>query len=314
MLPTNEIKFFCGRASRYLAEKIAASFGVELGQCSVLDFSDGEFQPAFDESVRGSTVFIIQSTFPPTDNLFELLLMIDAAKRASAYKVVAVIPYFGWARQDRKDRSRVSIGAKLVANLLSAAGVDRVMTMDLHADQIQGFFDVPVDLLYASRVFVPYIRNLNLDNLSVAAPDMGGAKRANTYAKILAAPMIICHKNREKPNVVGEITAIGDVEGRNVIILDDMIDTAGTITKAADMLKEKGATSVRAIATHPVLSGPAYERIQNSALQEVVFTDSIPIKCDKQMSKIKIISVAEMLADIINKVYQCQSISSHFIA
>ncbi|MDR0414847.1 MAG: ribose-phosphate pyrophosphokinase [Prevotellaceae bacterium] len=313
MLPTHEIKFFCGRASRYLAEKIAASFGTELGQCSVLDFSDGEFQPAFDESVRGSTVFIIQSTFPPTDNLFELLLMIDAAKRASAYKVVAVIPYFGWARQDRKDRSRVSIGAKLVANLLSAAGVDRVMTMDLHADQIQGFFDVPVDLLYASRVFVPYIRDLKLDNLSLAAPDMGGAKRANTYAKILAAPMIICHKNREKPNVVGEMTAIGEVEGRNVVILDDMIDTAGTITKAADMLKEKGALSVRAFATHPVLSGPAYERIQSSALTEVVFTDSIPINPDKEVGKIKVLSAADMLADVINKVYQCQSISSHFI-
>ncbi len=313
MLPTHQIKFFCGRASRYLAEKIAASFGTDLGQCSVLDFSDGEFQPSFDESVRGSTVFIIQSTFPPTDNLFELLLMIDAAKRASAYKVVAVIPYFGWARQDRKDRSRVSIGAKLVANLLSAAGVDRVMTMDLHADQIQGFFDVPVDLLYASRIFVPYIRDLKLENLSIAAPDMGGAKRANTYSKILGTPMIICHKNRDRANVVGELTAIGDVEGRNIIILDDMIDTAGTITKAADVLMEKGALSVRAIASHAVLSGPAYERIEKSALTEAVFTDSIPLRNDKPTDKIKILSSAEMLADVINKVYQCQSISSHFI-
>jgi ribose-phosphate pyrophosphokinase len=307
------MKFFCGRASRYLAEKIVASIGMEMGKCSVLDFSDGEFQPAFDESVRGSTVFIIQSTFPPTDNLFELLLMIDAAKRASAYKVVAVIPYFGWARQDRKDRSRVSIGAKLVAKMLEAAGVDRVMTMDIHADQIQGFFDVPVDLLYASRIFVPYIRSLNLDNLSVAAPDMGGAKRANIYAKQLQAPMIICHKDREKPNVVGEMTAIGEVEGRNIILLDDMIDTAGTITKAADILMDKGAASVRAVATHPVLSGPAYERIEQSALCEVVFTDTIPLASGKAAGKIKVLSTADMLADIINKVYQCQSISSAYL-
>lgn len=313
MFPSNQIKFFSARASRYLAEKIVKSFGTELGQYSVTDFSDGEFQPSFDESVRGSTVFIIQSTFPPTENLFELLLMIDAAKRASANKIVAVIPYFGWARQDRKDRSRVSIGAKLVANLLSAAGVDRVMTMDLHADQIQGFFDVPVDLLYASSIFVPYIRSLNLENLSIAAPDMGGAKRANTYSRILGTPMIICHKNREKANVVGEITAIGDVEGRNIVILDDMIDTAGTITKAADVLKEKGALSVRAIATHPVLSGPAYERIENSALEEIVFTDSIPLRKDIKCDKIKILSAADLLADVINKVYNCQSISSHFI-
>ncbi|MDR1225590.1 MAG: ribose-phosphate pyrophosphokinase [Prevotellaceae bacterium] len=313
MLPTHQIKFFCGRNSRNLAERIATSFGAELGQCSVTDFSDGEFQPSYDESVRGSTIFIIQSTCPPTDNLFELLLMIDAAKRASAYKVVAVIPYFGWARQDRKDRSRVSIGAKLVANLLCAAGVDRVMTMDLHADQIQGFFDVPVDLLYASRIFVPYIRSLNLENLSIAAPDMGGAKRANIYSKILGTPMIICHKNREKANVVGEITAIGEVEDRNIIIMDDMIDTAGTIVKSADVLMEKGARSVTAIATHAVLSGSAYERIANSSLKEVVFTDTIPVKTSVEMSKIKVLSSAEMLADIINKVYNSQSISSHFI-
>ncbi|MGL4908989.1 MAG: ribose-phosphate pyrophosphokinase [Bacteroidales bacterium] len=313
MLPTHQIKFFSGRASHYLAEKIASSFGTELGQCSVLEFSDGEYQPSFDESVRGSTVFIIQSTFSPTENLFELLLMIDAAKRASAYKVVAVIPYFGWARQDRKERSRVSIGAKLVANLLSVAGVDRVMTMDLHADQIQGFFDVPVDLLFASRVFIPYIRGLQLENLSIAAPDMGGAKRANTYAKILAAPMIICHKSREKANVVGELTAIGEVEGRNIIILDDMIDTAGTISKAADVLMEKGAKSVRAIATHAVLSGKAYERIEKSALVEAVFSDSIPLSKDKLSNKIRVLSTAEMLADVINKVYLGQSISSHFI-
>lgn len=309
----NTPKFFCGRSTRYLAEKIARSFGVELGQSSVIEFSDGEFQPAYDESVRGCTVFIIQSTFPPTNNLFELLLMIDAAKRASAYKVVAVLPYFGWARQDRKDRSRVSIGAKLVANLLCAAGVDRVMTMDLHADQIQGFFDVPVDHIYASALFMDYIRNKKLEDLAIAAPDMGGAKRANAYSRILGTPMIICHKSREKPNVVGEMTAIGDVEGKNVIIIDDMIDTAGTIAKAADMLMGKGAKSVRAIATHPVLSGPAYDRINRSALIEVAVTDSIPLDVNQDLSKFTVVSCADFLADVINKVYNYQSISTKFI-
>ncbi len=313
MHPKNQIKFFTGRATRYLAENIAFHFGIELGESSVIDFSDGEFQPSFNESVRGCTVFIIQSTFPPTDNLFELMLMVDAAKRASAYKVVAVIPYFGWARQDRKDRPRVSIGAKMVANILRAAGVDRVMTMDLHADQIQGFFDVPVDHIYASSLFLPYIKSMDLDNLSIAAPDMGGTKRANAYSRILGTPMIICHKSREKANVVGEMTAIGDVEGRNVVILDDMIDTAGTITKAADMMMEKGALSVRAIATHPVLSGPAYDRIARSALCEVAVTDTIPLRTDVDTSKIKVISVAELFADIINKVYNYQSISSNFV-
>lgn len=313
MHPKNQIKFFTGRATRYLAENIAFHFGVELGKSSVIDFSDGEFQPSFNESVRGCTVFIIQSTFPPVDNLFELMLMVDAAKRASAYKVVAVIPYFGWARQDRKDRPRVSIGAKMVANLLYAAGVDRVMTMDLHADQIQGFFDVPVDHVYASSLFLPYIRDLNLENLSIAAPDMGGTKRANAYSRVLGTPMIICHKSREKANVVGEMTAIGDVEGRNVVILDDMIDTAGTMTKAADMMMEKGALSVRAVATHPVLSGPAYERIARSALCEVAVSDTIPLRTDADISKFKVISVAELLADIINKVYNYESISSNFV-
>lgn len=313
MHPKNQIKFFTGRATRYLAENIAFHFGVKLGESSVIEFSDGEFQPSFNESVRGCTVFIIQSTFPPTENLFELMLMVDAAKRASAYKVVAVIPYFGWARQDRKDRPRVSIGAKMVANVLHAAGVDRVMTMDLHADQIQGFFDVPVDHIYASSLFLPYIKSLDLDNLSVAAPDMGGAKRVNAYSRILGTPMIICHKSREKANVVGEMTAIGDVEGRNVVILDDMIDTAGTITKAADMMMEKGALSVRAVATHPVLSGPAYDRIARSALCEVAVTDTIPLRADVDTSKIKVISVAELFADIINKVYNYQSISSNFV-
>jgi ribose-phosphate pyrophosphokinase len=313
MHTTHAIKFFTGRNSRYLSEKIAQSFGIELGKSSVMVFSDGEFSTAYDESVRGSTVFIIQSTFPPTDNLFELLLMVDAAHRASAYKVVAVLPYFGWARQDRKDRPRVAIGAKLVANLLCAAGVDRVMTMDLHADQIQGFFDVPVDHLYASSIFVPYIKSLNLDNIAIAAPDMGGAKRANAYSRFLDATLVICHKNRDRANQVGDMTAIGDVEGKNVIILDDMIDTAGTITKAADMMMAKGALSVRAVATHAVLSGPAYERIAESKIIELVVTDTIPLCKDKDISKIKVLTVADLFADVINKVYNYQSISTNFI-
>jgi ribose-phosphate pyrophosphokinase len=285
-----------------------------LGLLSVTTFSDGEFQPAFDESVRGATIFIIQSTFPPVDNLFELLLTIDAAKRASAYQVMAVIPYFGWARQDRKDRPRVSIGAKMVANLLHAVGCDRVMTMDLHADQIQGFFDFPVDHVYSSSVFVPYIKSLNLENLSVAAPDMGGAKRANAYARKLECPLIICHKSREKANVVGSMTAIGDVKDRNIIILDDMIDTAGTMVKAAEMMIDKGARSVRAIATHPVLSGLAYNTIANSPLEEVIVTDTIPLCKDPNVdkSKIKVLSIAQEFADIIEKVYNYQSISSKF--
>ncbi|HQB76968.1 MAG TPA: ribose-phosphate pyrophosphokinase [Tenuifilaceae bacterium] len=313
MYNKHQIKFFTGRATRYLAEDMAKSFGIELGKSNVTVFSDGEFQPSFDESVRGSTVFIIQSTFPPTENLFELLLMVDAAHRASAYKVVAVIPYFGWARQDRKDKPRVSIGAKMVANILCAAGVDRVMTMDLHADQIQGFFDVPVDHLYASSIFVPYIKSLNLENIAIAAPDMGGAKRANAYARFLDASLIICHKNREKANVVGEMTAIGDVDGKNVVILDDMVDTAGTLTKAADMMMEKGALSVRAFATHPVLSGNAYERIANSSLTELVVTNTIPLREGVDTSKIKVLCVADLFADVINKVYNYQSISANFI-
>lgn len=305
------IKIFSGSNSEYLAGQIAAAAGLELGKSSVTRFSDGEFEVCYEETVRGAQVFIIQSTYPPTDNLMELLLMIDAAKRASAYKVIAVIPYFGFARQDRKDRPRVAIGAKLVANLLMAAGVDRVMTMDLHADQIQGFFDIPVDHLYGSSVLLPYVVNLKLENLVVASPDMGGSKRANTYAKYLNAGLAICHKSREKANVVGEMTAIGDVEGRHVVIIDDMIDTAGTITKAANMLKEKGALSVRAIATHAVLSGPAYERIEESALEEVVFTDSIPLK--KEGSKIKELTIANIFAKTILNVYNCESISSNFI-
>ena len=311
----HQFKIFSCRNSRYLAEKIAAKLGTTLGDSEVTVFSDGEFQPRYLESVRGATVFIVQSTFPPTENIFELLLMADAAKRASAYKVIAVIPYFGWARQDRKDRPRVSIGAKLVANLLHSSGVDRVMTCDLHADQIQGFFDFPVDHIYASSIFLPYLRNLKIDNLAIASPDMGGAKRANAYSRILGVPMIICHKSREKANVVGSMTAIGDVEGKNVVIVDDMVDTAGTITKCAGMLMSKGALSVRAICTHPVLSGSAYERIANSALKEFIITDTIPLKSSDEVdtSKFTVLSVADIFAEIIGKVYNNQPISDTFI-
>ena len=311
-MAVHKIKFFTGRASRYLAEKIVKSYGSELGDAEVLQFSDGEFQPYYNESIRGCTVFVIQSTFPSSDNLMELLMMIDAARRASAYKVIAVIPYFGWARQDRKDRPRVPIGAKLVANLLVAAGVDRVMTMDLHAEQIQGFFDVPVDALYASGIFVPYIKNLGIENLSIASPDMGGAKRAHSYAKHLHAPIIISHKERAKANVVGSMTAIGDVEGRNIIIVDDMIDTAGTICMAADMLMDKGAKSVRAVITHPVLSGAAYERINESKLQEVIVTDTIPLNQEKDLSKFTVLSVADIFAEVIEHVHNYKEISSLF--
>ncbi len=311
----HKIKLFSCRASKDFALKVAKAMNIELGASDVLTFSDGEFQPSFNESVRGATVFIVQSTFPPVENLFELLLMIDAAKRASAHKVIAVMPYFGWARQDRKDKPRVSIGAKLVANVLHAAGCDRVMTCDLHADQIQGFFDFPVDHIYASSVFLPYLKNLNIDNLAIAAPDMGGAKRANAYARYLQCPVIICHKSRERANVVGSITAIGEVEGKNVIIVDDMIDTAGTLTKAANVLKEMGALSVRACATHPVFSGPAYERIAESALEEVIVSDTIPLSDDpaKDKSKITVLSMTETFADIIEKVYNYEPISSSFI-
>lgn len=311
----HKIKLFSCRASKAFALKVAKAMNIELSASDILTFSDGEFQPSMNESVRGATVFIIQSTFPPVDNLFELLLMIDAAKRASAYNVIAVMPYFGWARQDRKDKPRVSIGAKLVANLLTAAGCDRVMTCDLHADQIQGFFDVPVDHLHASPVFIPYLKSLNLENLAIAAPDMGGAKRAHTYARHLNCPVIICHKSREKANVVSSITAIGEVEGKNVIIVDDMVDTAGTLTKAANVLKEMGAVSVRACATHPVFSGPAYDNINSSALEQVIVADTIPLtdRPDVDTSKITVLSMTETFADIINKVYNFEPISSSFI-
>lgn len=313
MNTVHQMKIFACRNSERFAKEVAKSLGMELGKVNVDVFSDGEFQPAYLESVRGATVFIVQSTCPPADNIFELLLMADAARRASAYRVIAVLPYFGWARQDRKDKPRVSIGAKLVANLLQAAGVNRVMTCDLHADQIQGFFDFPVDHIYASTVFLPYLKNLNVDNLAIAAPDMGGAKRANAYAKYLECPVIICHKTRSKANVIGSMTAIGDVEGKNVIIIDDMIDTAGTLCKAASLLKEMGANSVRACATHPVLSGPAYERIAESDLEEVIVADTLELKKDKDTSKITVLPMEPTFAKIMKDVYDYRSISEDLI-
>ncbi len=307
----SDIKIFSGQATKYLARKITENYGIELGKSVITKFSDGEYQPGYEETVRGNFVFIIQSTFQPTDNLFELLLMIDAARRASAYKVVAVIPYFGFARQDRKDRPRVAIGAKLIADILTAAGVDRIITMDLHADQIQGFFNVPVDHLFASAVFIPYIKSLKLDNIAIASPDTGGTKRANAYAKFLGAPMVIGYKSREKANIVNDIRIIGDVKGKNVILVDDIIDTAGTIVKAADVLLENGALSVRAVITHPVLSGNAYEKIQNSNLEQLIVSDTIPLK--QESNKITVLSVAPLFAKVIDKVYHYQSISSSFL-
>jgi ribose-phosphate pyrophosphokinase len=305
------MKLFSCRASRQLAQRIADDLGIELGKSSVTEFSDGEFQPCYDESVRGCMVFIVQSTNPPAENLFELLLMIDAAKRASAYKVIAVIPYYGFARQDRKDRPRVSIGSKLSADLLSSAGVDRVITMDLHADQIQGFFNVPVDHLFGSAIFAPYIEKLGLDNLTVSAPDMGGSKRANAYARHLQSEMVLCYKLRKKPNVVEEMSIIGEVEGRNVVIIDDMVDTAGTLVLAAQMMTERGAKSIRAFATHPVLSGNAIERIDNSSLLELVVTDSMPFK--NTSPKIKVLSIADIFAKTVQAVNMNLSISTNFV-
>ncbi len=305
------IKLFACRASKDLGQKIADEIGIELGKSSVTVFSDGEFQPCYDESVRGCMVFIVQSTNPPAENLLELLLMIDAAKRASAYKVIAVIPYYGFARQDRKDRPRVSIGSKLAADLLSAAGVDRVITMDLHADQIQGFFNVPVDHLYGSAIFAPYIESLKLDNLAIAAPDMGGSKRANAYARNLQAELVLCYKLRKKPNVVEEMSIIGDVADKNIVIIDDMVDTGNSIVLAAEMMKNRGAKSVRALATHPVLSGNAIERINNSPIEELVVTDSMPFK--NTSPKIKILSIAKLFANTIYAVTTNQSISSNFV-
>ena len=300
---------FSGTNSRYLAEKICASLDCPLGKMNITHFADGEFAVSYEESIRGSHVFLVQSTFPNSDNLMELLLMVDAAKRASAKSVVAVIPYFGWARQDRKDKPRVSIGAKLVADLLSVAGIDRLITMDLHADQIQGFFNVPVDHLYASSVFLDYIKtSLPLDNLCIATPDVGGTKRASSYSKYLGLPMVICHKSRLRANEVAEMRIIGDVTGLDVLLVDDMVDTAGTMTKAANLMLENGAKSVRAIASHAVMSDPASTRVDQSALAEMIFTDSIPYA--KKCEKVKVLSVADMFAEAIRRVCSGESISS----
>ncbi len=305
------IKVFSGTKSQYMAEEICRELGCELGKMNIQYFADGEFEVSFEESIRGCEVYLVQSTFPNTDNLMELLLMIDAAKRASAASIIAVMPYFGWARQDRKDKPRVSIAAKLVADLLTTAGVNRVITMDLHADQIQGFFDIPVDHLYASSVFIPYIQSLKLENLVIASPDVGGAKRANSYAKYLNVPLVLCHKQRAKANVVAQMTVIGDVKDKDVIIIDDMVDTAGTITKAADLMKANGARSVRALCSHAIMSDPASERVDNCALTEMMFTNSIPF--NKNCKKATILSVARLFADTIRRVHTHESISSQYL-
>jgi len=305
------IKIIGCQSTLDLARKISKSLNTEICNTSVVEFSDGEFEPSFNETIRGSHVFLVQSTTPPSENLMELLLMIDAAKRASAYKIIAVIPYFGYARQDKKGRPRVPIGAKLVANLLMAAGVDRIMTMDLHADQIQGFFEVPVDHLYASTLFVPYIQGLNLDNLIIASPDMGGTKRANTYAKFLNSQVVVCYKHREKANEISKMMIIGDVKGKNVVLVDDMVDTAGTLTKAADLMIENGAKSVRAICTHGLFSSNAYEKINKSKLTEVVVTDTV-LKTHSS-EKIKVITTAEIFANTIDAVMKKKSITKNFL-
>lgn len=305
------VKIFTGSASKGLAVKIAQKFGLPLGQTSIVEFSDGEFEPSFDETVRGCDVFIVQSTPPPSDNLMELLLMIDAAKRASAHKIVAVMPYFGYARQDKKGKPRVPIGAKLVANLLMAAGVDRIMTMDLHADQIQGFFEVPVDHLYASTLFLPHIKSLNLANLCIASPDMGGSKRANTYAKYLGTDVVVCYKQRDKANEVSKMMLIGDVKGKDIILIDDMVDTAGTLSKAADLMIENGAASVRACCTHPILSASAYERLDNSSITELLVANTL--EKEHKSDKVKVIEIADLFADTIKRVHNYESISSNFI-
>lgn len=307
----SEVRLFSGKASVAVADKIAKAYGQPLGKVEHYSFSDGELQVSYEESIRGQSVFIIQSTMPPADNLMEMLLLIDAAKRASARHIIAVLPYFGYARQDRKDQPRVAIGAKLVADMLAVAGATRVMTMDLHADQIQGFFNVPVDHLYASTIFMPYIQALKLDNLAMAAPDMGGSKRANAYAKHLNADLVICYKQRAKANVIESMTAIGEIEGKNIVLVDDLVDTGGTLCKAADMMMERGALSVRAVCTHPVLSGKAYDNITKSKLKELIVTDTIPLK--QQSEKIKVLSIADLFAKVINSVHNYESISSNFI-
>jgi len=309
-LQFNPIKLFSGSASPELAAKVAAAYGKELGEVVLTRFSDGEFQPHFNETVRGCDVFLIQSTNPPTDNLMELLMMIDAARRASAHYVTAVIPYFGLARQDRKDKPRVAIGSKLVANLLVAAGINRIMTMDLHAAQIQGFFDIPVDHLDASIIFVPYIKSLGLGSLTIASPDMGGSYRARSFAKFFNAEVVICDKRRKRANEIESMTLIGDVTDQDIVLIDDICDTAGTLAKAAALIMERGARSVRAVCTHPVLSGKAYETIENSVLTELIVTDTIPLK--HQSSKIRVLSTAELFAKAIENVNEHGSISQLF--
>lgn len=306
-----EAKIFACTQSTVLGEKIAKAFGVKLGNVITSTYSDGEFQPSYEESIRGNRIFIIGSTQPKPRNLMEMLLMIDAAKRASARHITAVMPYFGWARQDRKDKPRVPIAAKLVAKMLEAAGATRIITMDLHADQIQGFFEKPVDHLYGSIIFLPYLQSLNLPNLTIASPDMGGSKRAYAYSKALKSDVVICYKQRAKANVISHMELIGDVQGKNVVLVDDMVDTAGTLTKAADLMMERGALSVRAICTHPILSGTAYERLENSKLEELITTDSIPLR--QESPKITVLSCADLFAEVMDKVHNNKSISSKFV-
>lgn len=308
---STEAKIFACTQSKSLAEDIANHYGISLGNVITSTYSDGEFQPSFEESVRGTRVFIIGSTNPGPNNLMEMLLMLDAAKRASARHITAVLPYFGWARQDRKDKPRVPIAAKLVAKMLETAGATRIITMDLHADQIQGFFEIPVDHLYASTIFMEEIEDLKLDNLMIASPDMGGSKRAYAYSKNLECEVVICYKQRAKANVISHMELIGDVTGKNVILVDDMVDTAGTLTKAADLMMERGAKSVRAICTHPILSGSAYERLENSKLEQLIVTDSIPLT--KQSDKIKVVSCSKLFADVMSRVHKNKSISSTFV-
>ena len=306
-----EAKFFACSQSEELAQKIVKAYGTTLGNIITTRYSDGEYQPSFEESIRGRRVFLIGSTNPDADNLMQLLLMLDAAKRASARHITAVIPYYGWARQDRKDKSRVPIAAKLIAKMLETAGATRIVTMDLHAAQIQGFFEKPVDHLFASTVFLPYLKSLNLDNLTMASPDMGGSKRAYSYAKAMESDVVICYKQREKANVISHMELIGDVTGKNVVLVDDMVDTAGTLTKAADLMMERGALSVRAICTHPVLSGNAYQRLEESSLEELIVTDTIPLT--QECSKIRVVSSAELFADVLKSVNENKSITSKFI-
>ncbi len=310
MQNTDKVFIFSGRATEVLARKVAENYGTELGKSAVFQYADGEFQPSYEQTVRGGIVCIVQSTIPPTDNLFELLMMVDAAKRASAEKVIAVIPYYGFARQDRKDKPHVPIASKLIADMLQAAGVDRVITMDLHADQIQGFFNIPMDHLFGSSLFMPYIRSLEIptDDVLFASPDMGGSKRASVYAKTLNNGFVVCYKHRNKPNEIGEMRLIGEVEGKHVILLDDIIDTGTTICKAADIIKEAGAKSVRAMITHPVLSGNAIEKVENSALEELVVTDTISLK--RTSSKIHVLSCAWLFAEAIRRVVNYESIDN----